>query len=57
MPVPKSNFEGILSTYVFGKCFCLFRELKSDCSTLVHLLWEKKLNYFGCVEVRNLVEK
>jgi len=28
MSFPHSNFEGNVSTYVFGKSFCHYRELK-----------------------------
>ena len=41
----------------FGKSFCDYRELKIDCWTLRHILCEKILNYFVCLEVRILVEK
>jgi len=54
---PNSNFEGNFSTYVFGKSFWHYRELKIDCSTSRHKLCEKILDVFLCVEVRILVEK
>ena len=47
---PNSNFEGNVSAYVFGKSFCHYRELKSECWTSRHILCEKKLNNFVCVE-------
>ena len=58
MSLPKSSFEGKLSTYVFGKCFFFwhFSELKSDClTTLIYITW-KFLNNFGCVELSILIE-
>jgi len=57
MSVPSSNFEGNYSTYVFGKSFWYYRELKIDCLTSRHILCEKKLNPIVCVEFRILVEK
>jgi hypothetical protein len=53
---PSSKFEGNFSTYVFGKSFWHYRELKIDCWTSRHVLYEKK-NPFVWVEVRILVEK
>jgi len=55
--VPKSNFEENISTYVFGVFFWHFSGMITDCWTSRHLLCEKILNYFVCVEVRNFVEK
>ena len=57
MSFPSSNFAGNFSTYVFGKSFWHFRELKMDCWTSRSILCEKLLNTFVCVEVRILVEK
>ena len=57
MSFPNSNFELNLSTYVFGKSFSHFGELNIDCWTSRHILCEKILNPFVCVEVRILVEK
>jgi len=52
MSVPKSKFEGNFCTYVFGT----FASLKVIVAHRV-IYWKKILNYFGCVEVRILVEK
>ena len=49
MSFPNSKFEGNFSTYVFGKSFWHYRELKSECWTSRHLLCEKILNYSQCV--------
>ena len=57
MSSPNSNFEGNFSTYVFGKSFWHYRELKIECWTSRHLLCEKILNYSWSVEIRILVEK
>jgi len=54
---PSSDFEGNFSTYVFGKSFWKYRELKIDCWTSQHIFCEKNLNPFECVDVRILVEK
>ena len=54
---PSSNFEGNVSTYVFGKSFWHYRELKIECWIRVIYNAEKILNSFICVEVRTLVEK
>jgi len=45
MSFPNSNFEGYFTTYVFGKSFWHYRELKSQCWTTPHLLCGKMLNY------------
>ena len=52
-----SNFEGNFSTYVFGKLFWHYRDLNIVCWTWRHILWEKILNTFVCVELRIIVEK
>ena len=57
MSFPNRNFEGNFSTYVFGKSFWHYRELKIDCWSSRHILREKILNSFSCVDVRNLVVK
>ena len=58
MSFPRGNFEGNSSTYVFGKSFWHYRELKSDCWTSRHILCEKNiLNSFVCVEIKIVVEK
>ena len=57
MPFPSSNFEGNFSTYLFGKIFCHYRELKIDCWSSQHTLGEKNIKYFVCEEFRILVEK
>ena len=41
MSLPNSNFEGNFSTYVFGKSFWHYRELKSECWTSRHILCKK----------------
>jgi len=43
---PNSNFEGNFSTYVFGKSFLNYRELKIDCWTSRHILGEKNIKSF-----------
>ena len=57
MSCPSGNFETNLSTYVIGKSFWHYRELKIDCLTSRHILCKKIINTFVCVEVRILVEK
>jgi len=57
MSFPNSNFEGNFSTYVFGKKFLHYRELKIVCLSSRHILCEKKLNSLLGVVVRILVEK
>jgi hypothetical protein len=54
---PNSNFEGIFSIYVFGKSYWHYRELKIGCWTSRHIICEKILNSFVCVEVRILIDK
>ena len=54
---PNSNFEGNFSTYVFGKSFWHYRELKSECCTSRHILCKKILNFFICVELEFFVKK
>jgi hypothetical protein len=46
MPFPNSNFEGNFSTYVFGKSFSHYRELKVDCWTSIHVICEKNIKLF-----------
>ena len=48
MPFPNSNFEENFSNY---------RDLKSECCTSRHILFQKILNFFICVEVRILCKK
>ena len=57
MSIPNSNFEENFSTYVFGKSFWHYRELKSECWTSRHIICKKILNIFLCVEVRILCKK
>ena len=57
MSFPNSNFEGNFSTYVFGKSFWYYRDMKSECWTSRHILCKKILNFFICVEVRILCKK
>ena len=51
MSFPNCNFEGIFSNYVIGKSFWHYRELKIDCWTSRHIVCEKILNSFLCLEV------
>ena len=57
MSFPIIIFEGNFSTYVFGKSFWHYREVKIDCWSSRHILCEKILNTFLGVEVRILVER
>ena len=57
MSFPNSNFEGNFITYVFGKSFWHYRDIKSECWTSRHILCKKILNVFICVEVRILCKK
>ena len=50
---PNSNFEGNFSTYVFGKSFCHYRDLKSECWTYGQIR-QKNIKFFICVEIRIL---
>ena len=60
MSFPSSNFEGNFSTYVFGKSFCHYRELKIDCWASRHILCEKhqilRMCGAGIVEKLNIYE-
>jgi len=57
MSLVNRKFEGNFSTYVLGKSFRHYRELNIDCWTSRHILCEKILNSFVCVEVRIPLEK
>ena len=57
MSFRNSNFEENVSTYVFGKSFWHYRDLKSESWTSRHILCKKILNFFICVEVRILCKK
>ena len=57
MSFPNSNFVGNFSTYVFGKSFWHYRDLKIECWTSRHILCKKILNFFVCVEVGIFVKK
>ena len=46
MCIPNSNFEGNFSTYVFGKSFWHYTELKIDYQTSRHILCEKNIRLF-----------
>ena len=46
MSFPNSNSEGIFSSYVFGKSFWNYRELKIDCWTSRHILCERNIKFF-----------
>jgi hypothetical protein len=46
MSFQNSNIEGYFSIYVFGKSFCHYRELKIDCWTWRHILYEKNIKCF-----------
>ena len=54
---PDSNFEGIVSTYEYGKLLWHNRELKIVCWSSRHILCEKYIKSFVCVEDRILVVK
>ena len=54
---PISNFEGTFITYVFGKSFFHYRELKSECWTSRLIICEKNIKFFVCAEFRILVNK
>jgi len=41
-----SNFEGNFSTYVFGKSFWHYRDLKINCWKWRHIFCEKNIKYF-----------
>jgi len=57
MSFPNSNFEGNISTYLFGKSFCHYRDLKLNVGHRdIYIAKKKILNYFVCVEVRILVK-
>ena len=57
MSFPISKFDGTFSTYMFGKSFLHYWDLKSECWTSRHILFKKILNFFICVEVRILCKK
>ena len=57
MSFPNSSFEGNYSTFGLCKSFWYYRELKIDSWTSRHILCEKSLNPFVCVEIIILVEK
>jgi len=46
MYFPNSNFERNFSTYVFGKSFCHYRDLKIECWTSRNILCERNFRYF-----------
>ena len=56
MSFPNSNFERNFSTYVFGKSFWNYRELKIVCWISRHILCEKSIKPFQCVEFKIPVE-
>ena len=43
--LPNINLEGNFSTYVFGKSFWHYRDLKSECWSSRHILCKKILNF------------
>jgi len=55
--VSYSNFEGNFISYVFGKSFGHYRDLKSECWSSRHILSKKILNFFICVRFRILCKK
>ena len=58
MSFPKSNFEGNISTYVFGKFILTLSRAENWLLYIATYIVRKKiLNAFVCVEVRILVEK
>jgi len=46
MSYPNSKFEENLSTYLFGKLFLHYRELKIEYCTSRHILYEKNIKFF-----------
>ena len=46
MSFPNSKCEGNFSTYVVGKLFCYYRDMKNECLTSRHQLCKKILNYY-----------
>jgi len=46
MSFPYSNFEENFSTYVFGKSFRHYRDLKIDCWSSRHILREENIKCF-----------
>jgi len=57
MSFPNRNFEGNFSTYVFGKSFWHYRELKIGCWTSRHILCEKNIKFFRMCGVWNSCRK
>jgi len=49
MSLTNNNFEGNISTYMFGKRFWYFRGPEVDCQESLHFLWEKIFNSFRSV--------
>jgi len=56
MSFPNSNFEGNISTFVFGKYFDIIDHWKLSVWHRDIYYAKKILNYFVCVEVRIFVE-
>ena len=54
---PNSNFEGNFITYVFGKSFWHYRELKSECWTSRHIVCQKILNFSYVWSIEFFVKK
>ena len=50
MSFPFSNFQGNISTYVFGKSLWYYGELKIECWTSRHILCEKQFKFFRMCE-------
>ena len=46
MSFPNTKFEENFGTYVFGKSFRHYRELKIECWASRHILSEKNIIYF-----------
>jgi len=57
MSFPNSNFEGIFSSYVFGKVILTLSRAENWMMDIVTYIIQKILNIFICVEVRILVKK
>jgi len=57
MSLPYSNFEGKFSTYVFGKSFWYYRDLKTECWTSRHILCKKIINFSYVLRLEFFVKK
>jgi len=57
MSVPKTNYQGNFSTYMYGKCFGTFAKLEMIVGHRDIYYAKKIINYFGRVEDIIFVEK